>query len=241
MNRTALIIALGIAVSAGLVFGFYPAIDLSIAQAVYDATHVSDSSFAGSLPLMASIVRKIGFWIEIVLIASPLLAFLVKLILPRTKMLVPGRAVVFLVTSLVLGPGLLVNVALKDHWERPRPGQLLQFGGNQHFVPWWQWRGDCRKNCSFVSGEAATAFWTLAPAALTPPLWRPLAFAAAIAFGSIISMERILMGGHFLSDTIFAGVFTFLIIWLLYAIIYRWRHKRNDDKAIEDALERFSA
>ena len=46
-------------------------------------------------------------------------------------------------------------------------------------------------------------------------------------------------GGHFPSDTIFAGVFTFLIIWLAYALIYRWR-TRLDDKTIETALERVS-
>ena len=41
------------------------------------------------------------------------------------------------------------------------------------------------RNCSFFSGEGATAFWTYAPAALTPPAWRPLAYAAATLFGVV--------------------------------------------------------
>jgi hypothetical protein len=32
---------------------------------------------------------------------------------------------------------LLVNVALKDHWGRPRPIDIAQLGGTEHFVPWW--------------------------------------------------------------------------------------------------------
>jgi lipid A 4'-phosphatase len=241
MNRTHLIVVLLFAVVAGFLFALYPTIDLSIARLVYEATNVSNDQVPRLLHLMDSILRKVGLWIEIVLIAPPIIALLVKLTMPRSTMFIPGRAILFLVTSLIVGPGLVVNVGLKNHWERPRPGHLLQFGGNEHFVPWWQPIGDCRKNCSFVSGEASSAFWTVAPAALTPLQWRPLAYAAAIAFGSIISLSRIAVGGHFLSDVIFAGVFTFLIVWLLYAIIYRWKPTRLDDYTIEKALERFCA
>lgn len=112
----------------------------------------------------------------------------------------------------------------------------MQFGGKHKFVPWWQPGGGCRSNCSFVSGEVSSAFWTLAPAALTPPPWRPLSYAAAIAFGLAVSVTRIIMGGHFLSDAVFAGVFTFLIVWFSYAVIYRWPSARLNNKAIEDAL-----
>jgi hypothetical protein len=104
----------------------------------------------------------------------------------------------------------------------------------------WDPTGPCEKSCSFVSREASAAFWTIAPAALAPPGWRALAYTAAIAFGVIISTSRMIMGGHFLSDTIFSGVFTFLIIWVVYALIYRWPRARMDDAAVEMALAPFS-
>lgn len=241
MNRSPLVIVLVIATGAGLVFGLYPTIDLSVARVAYGATNASNGTSAHLLLLSAAILRKAGQWIEILLIALPIIALLVKILLPRTTMLIPGRATLFLVTSLIVGPGLLVNAVLKNHWERPGPGHLVQFGGNQHFVPWWQPIGDCRKNCSFVSGEASAAFWTIAPAALTPPQWRPLAYAAAIAFGSSISLSRVVTEGHFLSDTVFAGIFTYLITWLVYALIYRSQAAWLDDDTIQNALERFSA
>jgi lipid A 4'-phosphatase len=241
MNRIGLIIALFIAAGAGLALGLFPEIDLWVAQAAYDAIDANDSLFTLALSPTVLTLRKIGSWVEILLIAPVVLSVIIKLFLPRSKMLISGRSVVFLIATLVLAPGLLVNVVLKDHWGRPRPGHILQFGGDQHFVAWWNPNGECQKNCSFVSGEASSAFWTIAAAAIAPPAYRTFAYGAALIFGITISLLRLMMGGHFLSDTIFAGVFSFLTIWLMYALIYRWRRTRLDDKAIEDGLERFSA
>lgn len=239
MNRTGLIIALVIAAITGLVCGFYPQLDLAI-SAMFHAVKINGYSFGWHVypPLM--LARDIGLWIGTAIIVPVIGAFAVKLILPRRKMLVPGRAVIFLVATLVLGPGLLVNVMLKDHWGRPRPIDVTQFGGAEHFVPWWDPRGDCPNNCSFVSGDVSGAFWTLAPAALAPPQWRALAYGAALALGTGMAAMRMMAGGHFLSDVVFAGVFTFLIIWLAHAFIYRWPRTRLSDDAIESAIERFA-
>ena len=32
-----------------------------------------------------------------------------------------SRAMIFLIATMVIGPGLIVNLGLKDHWHRPRP------------------------------------------------------------------------------------------------------------------------
>ena len=68
--------------------------------------------------------------------------------------------------TLVLAPGVVANLVFKEHWSRPRPIDVTEFGGSEHFRPWWDPRGDCPKNCSFVAGEPSGAFWTLAPAML---------------------------------------------------------------------------
>ena len=174
MHRTGLIVALFVAAGAGLVLGLFPEIDLWIAQAFYDAIDANDNLFTLSSSPTISALRKFGTWLEILLIASPVIAVIAKLFLPQTKMFISGRAAVFLILSYALGPGLLVNVALKDNWGRPRPGHITQFGGDQRFNAFWDFRGECQRNCSFVSGEAASAAWTMAPAALAPSSWRPL-------------------------------------------------------------------
>jgi len=238
MNQTGLIIALVIAVAGGLLFGFYPALELAIARHFHDYVDASHNVFAWRIypPLMNA--RNVGLWIGTVLVAPAVAALVVKLIVPRRKMFISGRAVIFLVATLALAPGLMVNVILKDHWGRPRPIDVTQLGGNERFVAWWDPRGDCPANCSFVSGDVAGAAWTFAPAALAPPQWRLLAYGAAFAFTVGMGTIRIMAGAHFVSDAMFAGVFTFLAIWLLHGLIYRWPRTRLSDGTVECAIER---
>ncbi|MGC1327725.1 MAG: hypothetical protein WA850_18580, partial [Xanthobacteraceae bacterium] len=43
-------------------------------------------------------------------------------------------------------------------------------------------------------------------------------------------------GAHFFSDVVFAGVFTYLLIWLIHGLIYRWLATRIDEAAAERRL-----
>jgi membrane-associated PAP2 superfamily phosphatase len=237
MNRTGLIIALVVAAAAGLLFGLFPQLDLAISHHFYEYIDANHNVFAWRVNHSAMMARDIGLWIGTLLIMPAVCALALKLIIPRRKLLMSGRAIVFLIVTLGLGPGLLVNGALKEYWGRPRPIDVMQFGGGQHFVSWWDTRGDCPGNCSFVSGDVSGAFWTLAPAALAPPQWRALAYGAALALGTGMGMLRIMAGGHFVTDVVFAGIFTFLIIWVVYALIYRWPATRFSDAAVERAIE----
>jgi lipid A 4'-phosphatase len=239
MNRTGLIVALTIAAIVGVIFGLYPQLDLAI-SAPFHAMTSGNNNFSPRIYPPMMLARDIGLWVGTVLIAPSVAALVIKLILPRRKLFVSGRAILFLIATLALGPGLLVNVLLKDHWGRPRPIDVTQFGGEEHFVAWWDPRGDCPNNCAFVSGDVAGAFWTVAPAALAPPHWRAFAYGAALALGTGMAAMRVMAGGHFVSDTVFAGVFTFLLIWILHGLIYRWPRTRLTDAAVERAIERFA-
>ena len=237
MNRTGLIIALVIAAVTGLAFGFFPQLDLMISAPFY-AMVSGDNHFAARIypPLMRA--RDAGLWAGTLLVAPAVAALFFKLVLPTRKLLISGRAILFLITTIALAPGLVANVVLKDHWGRSRPIDVTQFGGTERFVAWWDPRGECPNNCAFVSGDVAGAFWTIAPAALAPPQWRALAYGGALALGTAMAAMRVMAGGHFLSDTIFAGVFTFLIIWLMHGLIYRWPRTRLTDAGVERAIER---
>jgi len=239
MNRTGLIVALAVAAVAGLTLALYPQLELDISHHFFLYVDQNRNFFAWRVSPPVMLARNAGIWVGTVLIAPAVGALIIKLVLPRHKMLMSGRAIVFLIATMALGPGLLVNVVLKDHWGRPRPIDVMQFGGAQHYVAWWDPRGDCPGNCSFVSGDVAGAMWTMAPAALTPPQWRLLAYGAALAFTAGMATIRVMAGAHFVSDGIFAGVFTFLIVWVVYALIYRWKRTALSDGEMEGALERF--
>jgi lipid A 4'-phosphatase len=218
MNHVGLLIALAVAVLAGLAFGLYPQLDLALVAPFYDPT----TGWLGRGPGWL-LVRNTAWWI-IALIAAPAgIALLSEIVRPHKMTLMSGRAALVMLLTLALGPGLLANVILKDQWGRPRPIEVTEFGGPLKFVPWWDPRGECPKNCSFVAGEPSGAFWTLAPAALAPPHWRALAYGAALAFGTALGLVRAAAGGHFISDVVFAGVFMFLLIWIVHGLLYRWR------------------
>jgi lipid A 4'-phosphatase len=237
MNRTGLIIALALALAVGLLFGIYPEFDLRLATWFYDA---SSRSFPLKLNAWAAIARDGAMWIAWGLALPAIAALLVKLARPDRPLLMSGRAMVFLLVTLFLSAGVLTNLTFKSYWGRPRPAVVTQFNGDQTFVPWWDPRGSCERNCSFFSGEGATAFWTYAPAALTPPAWRPLAYVAATVFGITTSLLRMAFGGHFFTDVAAAGLVAFLVIWLVHGTIYRWPSTRLTDAGIDAALSRLA-
>jgi lipid A 4'-phosphatase len=235
MTRTGLVVALAIALVVGLTFGFYPDLDIRISRLFLELGVIR---FGMRIDPFLMWVRDGALWFEAALAAPAVVALVAKIILPRTRLLLPGRSVVFLVTTLVLAPGLFVNVLAKDNWGRPRPIDIPEFGGSEPFVAWWDPRGVCEKNCSFVAGDPSGAFWTLAPASLAPPRLRALAYAAALVFGVGIGLMRIAAGAHFFSDVVFSGVFTFLIVWLMHGLIYRWPRTRFSDEVVERTIER---
>jgi lipid A 4'-phosphatase len=239
MNRTGLVIALAVAAATGLLFGLYPRLDIDVSAWFFDPQ--TKRFLAGQTPGGVSwpgFGRALAMWVVTALAVPAGVTLLVKLLSPRTGMLIPARAAVLLMTTLLLAPGLVTNVILKEHWGRPRPIDVHEFAGGHAFVAWWDPRGSCLHNCSFVAGEGSGAFWTFAPAALAPAAVRPLAYAAAFGFGAATGTLRIAFGGHFFSDVVFSGVFTFLIIWVVHGLLYRWPRPAISDAALESAMER---
>jgi lipid A 4'-phosphatase len=235
MDRTGLFIALALALVIGLLFGIYPELDLKLAALFYDVT---GKSFPLKLNGVAALARDGAMWISWGIALPAIVALVAKLVRPDRPLLISGRAVIFLLVTLMLSAVVLANLTFKSYWGRPRPVVVTQFGGDLPFVPWWDPRGSCGRNCSFFSGEGATAFWTYAPAALAPPPWRPLAYVAATLFGVATSALRMAFGGHFFTDVAAAGLVTFLVIWLAYGYIYRWPRTRLSDAGIDAALTR---
>src|SRR3974390_1887930 len=217
MTRAALITAIAIGFVFGLLCAVDPQLDLDLAALCFDS--VRHLFVVNAQPWVQH--TRLAARILIVLLALPaFLAILLKLVRPRRPMLIEARAAFFWVATLVLGPGILTNLVLKDHWGRPRPIDVQQFGGDYRFEPWWDPRGDCPNNCSFVAGEPSGAFWTLAPAALAPPPLQAIAYGAALVFGVALGASRMAAGAHFFSDVIFAGVLMYLVIWTVHWLGY---------------------
>jgi lipid A 4'-phosphatase len=122
---------------------------------------------------------------------------------------IDGRRALYVVLVLAVGPGLIVNTALKDNFGRARPRDVAEFGGMKQFTPAFVMSRECNKNCSFSSGDAAGGFLAIA-LAFALRRGRSLML-AAFAFGAMISLARIAAGAHFFSDTV-VSFFVVLIV-----------------------------
>jgi len=118
----------------------------------------------------------------------------------------------------LLGPGLLVNLILKAFIPRPRPREVIDFGGSLDFASIPGFGGACDSNCSFVSGEVASTVMTLAALAFVVPSRRPLIAFLVLPGWLIVGAMRMGQGGHFLSDVLFSGLFMIL----LAAVVFRY-------------------
>ena len=129
------------------------------------------------------------------------------------KLRVRRAAIGFLLVGGLLGPVLLVDATLKEHSGRTRPINIAHFGGSKQFTPAFIPADQCEKNCAFVSGHVATASFIMAFGWLGAPAVRRRWLLASIAFGGFFALVRMVPGGHFLSDTIFAWFATYFSLW----------------------------
>jgi lipid A 4'-phosphatase len=212
MKALAVYVALTVLTLA--VFAFWPRLDLVVAHVFYDG-----GGFIGheSIERFGRDFFRVTPFVVLALYAG---LWLAKHKGVAIKWAPSGRAMIFLIATISIGPGLIINLGLKDHMHRPRPYQTQEFNGTSPFRPWYEDDGACKKNCSFVSGEAATGFWMVAPASVLPPPWRGPAIAAAFVFGIAASILRMAFGGHYLSDVLLGGLVTLIVIEIARMIIW---------------------
>ncbi|MEI6207721.1 MAG: phosphatase PAP2 family protein [Desulfuromonadales bacterium] len=116
------------------------------------------------------------------------------------------RQAAYMVVLLLVGPGLLVNALFKDHWGRPRPRQIVPFGGAMQFHQPWE-RGEAGKGKSFPSGHGGSAFYLAMPFFLLrrrKPHLAARVYAGGILYGVLMGVARISQGGHFASDILWS-------------------------------------
>lgn len=228
-DRRMLAVLLAALAAVGLVFGLLPSLDLS-ASAPF-------ASEEGGFPLRTvpalTFLREIGMQVPYLVLTAYVLSLLLPIVFPAIRPFADARRIIAAILVFALGPGLVANVILKEFWDRPRPVQVVEFGGNWTFRPWYDPSGECHRNCSFVSGEGASATALVAAALALPPPFRTPAVVAASVFAIGVSGLRLAFGGHFLSDLLFAALFTLLIAWGAFRLMLDPRYPWGRAGAIE--------
>jgi len=215
-------------IALAIVFNGEPGIDRSVSAIFFRAEACASgaaTALCGVFPAAESLfwgaVRNLFHYLPmaaaivvIAVLASELAAGR-GLSWPRT------RYAALALAAFALGPGLLVNGILKDHWGRPRPVSTELYGGTLPFVPAGQWSDACPANCSFVSGEAASIFWLVCLIPLLPVAFRRIGAVAIVVASIFTAGLRVAFGGHYLSDVALGGLST-LIIFAALATLSEW-------------------
>jgi lipid A 4'-phosphatase len=122
----------------------------------------------------------------------------------------------FIVLVIALGPGLVINLIFKDHWGRPRPVHITEFGGKYTYVPPLKIGNSPDK--SFPCGHCSVGFMFFALYFLSLKR-KALYFMLTLLFALMMALTRMTAGGHFISDILWSGYLVFLVAWLVY---YGW-------------------
>jgi len=194
-----------------------PGIDLAVAGRFYDP---SDGFYLKDQPVVRFVFLAVP-WLSRAVVTG-LIVFLAlawTLYRRRALFLKHRKTALYLLLVAVVGPMLLANTVFKDHWGRARPSQVAEFGGDKQFTRAAVPADQCEKNCAFVSGHASVGFYFLALAFVWPRR-RALWLVTGTALGLGVGFVRIVQGGHFLSDVVFAGIVVYLTARGVHALMY---------------------
>lgn len=128
------------------------------------------------------------------------------------------RVLLFLVLAGVAGPGLVANALLKECSGRPRPRELVEFGGRSQFEPAFSFEA-ASEGKSFPCGHATMGFYFLAfPFLLRRhrPRCASAATFASLALGGLMGLARMAQGAHFFTDVVWAAAVCWAVPWALH-------------------------
>jgi lipid A 4'-phosphatase len=139
----------------------------------------------------------------------------------KTTLLKYRKILLFLTCVMAIGPGLVVNTILKDNWGRPRPRNVVEFGGNYQYEKPLE-IDSSSKGKSFPCGHASMGFYLMSFFFIFRQNKKKLAYIfllIGIISGCLIGMARIVQGGHFASDVIWAGGIVYLVAVSAYYLL----------------------
>lgn len=123
------------------------------------------------------------------------------------------KIAVLLLLTMVIGPGLIINGVLKEHWGRPRPRDTLQFEGEEQFLMVWE-KGISGKGKSFPCGHCSMGYFLFIPFFFLRgrhKRWTFLFIGLGIIYGLLIGVARMIQGGHYASDVFTSGAIVYLV------------------------------
>jgi len=188
------------------------ALDIAAARAFYRPGPLDRWPLAHELPW--SLLYRAAPWMTGLLVIMALAALAASFTRARQDW---RRAAVLLLLGVAIGPGLLANTLFKDHWQHPRPRDLIEFGGPLHYVasPLIGTEGGASFPCGHCSvGFVYGAGWWIWRR--RRPAWAAVSLAGGLALGLLLGAGRMAAGAHFLSDIFWSALLAFGVLHVLW-------------------------
>ncbi len=211
-------------------FRLVPGADIAVSRAFFEPSDCSPSEteklVCGYFATGADSVLKVFRWVLQILpaIAAGILLLWAAYRFFRhrdlDRLAVVSIAIAF--ATLILSPLVIVNGIFKEFWGRPRPYMVDLFGGDVPFIRAGTISDLCNSNCSFISGEAAGAFWLICLVSFVPKADRTVVFVALLTIATAASLLRVAFGSHFLSDVVLGGAMTVTVFSVLALVATYW-------------------
>lgn len=196
-------------------------IDIKFQSPFYNAT---DGWYLAKVPFWDFIYKYgifLGYFLVVIALVILSLSYWKKTVVKWR------RPAFFLLVVMIIGPGVLVNATLKDHWGHPRPREIKEFDGKEDYVKVWV-KGET-KGKSFPCGHASMGFFMSIPFLFLRNRYKKWAwtfFIFGTAYGLLIGIARMIAGGHFASDVVWAAG----IVWITGITAY---HLMKVNKSID--------
>jgi membrane-associated phospholipid phosphatase len=130
----------------------------------------------------------------------------------------------FVLLCVILGPGLIINLVLKDHWGRPRPRQTVELGGQYEYVQPFVPAQFNTPRKSFPCGHCSVGYLYAAGWWLwrrSRPRYAAVSLMAGLTLGTLLGIGRMAAGAHFLSDAVWSALIAYGVAHGLYYYVLR--------------------
>ena len=219
-------LCLGLLITVGFEFDLYfsflfylfstERVDTIYGETIIYIDHLKSSFYLESYDILSIVFRKIFLpFLILYIFILPIISLIVPIKGVFFKYGFNVREIIYIYFSGFFSLVLLVNGLFKGLWGRARPNEVVNFGGDDIFTPWFKISQSCDSNCSFVSGDASVGFAIIVFYFITKKnIFIYLSAASGLSLGFI----RIIAGGHFLSDIIFAQIIVTSSMFICFMI-----------------------
>ncbi|MEM1442542.1 MAG: phosphatase PAP2 family protein [Verrucomicrobiota bacterium] len=199
--------------------------DLRLQESIYAA---GDGSWALGEGTVWQLLYKFGTIPALILTLGTLVAYVASL--SREKWKAWQRVLLFILLTAVTGPGFITNLGLKETWGRPRPREVEGLGGHNAFEPVLTINRESDGK-SFPCGHCTMGYLFLGGFFLLRHFRKGLAIwivIGSLLAGSLTGVARMMQGGHFLSDVIWAAAICWFVPMGLYFALGLHRGLRKE-------------